>query len=270
MVAEFRQLFHVAVTVPHAFQQALNPVITDHQSPRLRWSGRLVRHDDIAAGIDNAGRLAVAGTRREAAVRAHWSHRRHEVERAMVQERVRSLLTVLLVIVGVSVVIGGILAAALFLGASGFGGAGPPASPPLNGADPLATDTNPPSTQQPTEGTTTDPAPTEPDATEDVTEDADTEPTEGPVSGFSLQASPTTVASMEDVTLQGTFDGPDGTVLQVQRRLEGGDWEDFPVEATVRNGTFTTTIRSGRVGTNEFRMRDDTGAVSNVVTVAVQ
>jgi hypothetical protein len=191
----------------------------------------------------------------------------------MVQERVRSLLTVLLVIVGVSVVIGGILAAALFLGASGFGGAGPPASPPPDGADPLATDTNPPSTQQPTEGTTTDPAPTEPDATEDVTEDVTeddgTEPTEE-ASGFSLRASPTTVASMEDVTLQGTFDGPDGTVLQVQRRLEGGDWEDFPVEATVRNGTFTTTIRSGRVGTNEFRMRDDTGAASNVVTVTVQ
>jgi hypothetical protein len=185
----------------------------------------------------------------------------------MVQERVRSLLTVLLVIVGVSVVIGGILAAALFLGASGFGGAGPPAvPPPPDGADPLATDTGPPSPQPPAEDATTEPAPTEPDATED----ADTEPTEGPVSGFSLQASPTTVASMEDVTLQGTFDGPDGTVLQVQRRLEGGDWEDFPVEATVRNGTFTTTIRSGRVGTNEFRMRDDTGAASNVVTVTVQ
>jgi hypothetical protein len=184
----------------------------------------------------------------------------------MVQERVRSLLTVLLVIVGVSVVIGGILTSALFLGASGFDGADPPAaSPPPDSTDPLATDAPP--TPPSTDDTTTEPEPTEADATE-----ADgTEPTEDAnASGFSLEANPTSVSAMEDVTLQGTFDGPDGTVLQVQRRLEGGDWDDFPVEATVNDGTYTTTIRSGRVGTNEFRMRDDTGAVSNVVTVTVQ
>jgi hypothetical protein len=184
------------------------------------------------------------------------------------RERARSLLTVLLVVVGVSAVIGGILSAALFLGASGFGGAGPSAAPPPAGPDPLATRTDTPTTptqprrvDEPTEVMPTEPEPTNsptPEATE-----------EAPSSGFSLEASPTSVGSMEDITLRGTFDGPDGTVLQVQRRLDGGDWEDFPVEATVNNGQFTTTVRSGRTGTNEFRIRDDTGAVTNVVTITV-
>jgi len=188
------------------------------------------------------------------------------------RDRVRSLGMVLLVVVGVAVVIGGILSAALFLGASGFGGV---SQPEPAGPDPVATQTDPPTgteTPTPPGDTATEPSGTEPDTTEPAptAEPTDEAADDPPSNGITLTANPTSVNAMDDISLQGTFDGADGTVLQVQRRLDGGDWEDFPVEATVRNGQFSTTVRSGRIGANEFRVRDDGGAVSNAVTVTVE
>lgn len=191
-------------------------------------------------------------------------------------DRGRSLVTVLLIVVGASVVIGGILSTALFLGASSFSGAAQPVAPLPHATAtevslPTAAPTGTPADDDQTEPAASDPA-------DDPTQDPTGDPTEDPTAeaiedaqptGISLSASATSVGSQELVSLSGTFDGPDGTVLQVQRRLEGGGWGDFGVQATVRNGEYTTRVRSGRVGTNEFRLRDGTGTLSNVVEVTV-
>ena len=84
-----------------------------------------------------------------------------------------------------------------------------------------------------------------------------------------LQASPTQVRPLGRIDLTGTYRGPGTPTLQVQRR-EGGGWSDFPVQATVRGGTFATYVQTGRGGSNRFRVVDPrTGKASNAVTVAV-
>jgi hypothetical protein len=53
------------------------------------------------------------------------------------------------------------------------------------------------------------------------------------------------------------------------QRFEGS-WVDFPVSASVRGGTFTTYIYTGRSGPNRFRVIDKaTGKKSNPVRVTI-
>ena len=86
---------------------------------------------------------------------------------------------------------------------------------------------------------------------------------------FTLTASPARVGSLQRIDLTGRYKAPNGTVLQVQRR-EGGHWTDFPVTATVNNGTFATYVETGHTGANKFRMLDvRTTEASNTVTVTV-
>lgn len=64
-----------------------------------------------------------------------------------------------------------------------------------------------------------------------------------------------------------------GRTLQVQQSVDGIGFVDFPVTATTRNdGSFGVWVRTGRVGTNEFRMvttLDGQQVVSNAVTVQI-
>ncbi|QLQ09063.1 MAG: hypothetical protein HZY75_00115 [Nocardioidaceae bacterium] len=90
------------------------------------------------------------------------------------------------------------------------------------------------------------------------------DPTDGP-SGegeITLNADQTAVAPGEQISFSGAYDAEDGTVLQIQRR-EGAAWIDFPAEATVRNGAFTTYVFTSRTGDNIWRLFDpDTGRSS--------
>ncbi len=87
---------------------------------------------------------------------------------------------------------------------------------------------------------------------------------------ITLTASPLQVPVYGQITLTGTYSATDGTTLQVQRQESNGTWADFPVDATVTGGTFSTYIETGRTGTNNIRMIDPaTSATSNVVTVDV-
>jgi hypothetical protein len=84
-----------------------------------------------------------------------------------------------------------------------------------------------------------------------------------------LRVSPMTARPMERVNFTGTYQGADNTQLQVQR-FDTGKWSDFGVTATVRVGTFTTYIMTGRSGENRFRVYDPQAQKgSNVLMVTI-
>lgn len=95
-----------------------------------------------------------------------------------------------------------------------------------------------------------------------------------PATGLTLESAVDTVGAGERIDFTGTLEPPvSGIELQVERRTDGGDWEDFPVTVTTNNdGGFSTWIQTGRVGANEFRL---TGTVegapieSNTVSVTI-
>jgi hypothetical protein len=86
---------------------------------------------------------------------------------------------------------------------------------------------------------------------------------------LTLSASPQRVSSMGRIDLHGRYPGHGGASLAVQR-LEGGQWQSFPVSTTVRGGRYSTWVASGRHGPNRFRVVDGgAGNVSPAVTVII-
>lgn len=96
-------------------------------------------------------------------------------------------------------------------------------------------------------------------------------PPGGGTAGFSLTASPQTVNSYQRINLTGSYPGPDGATLTVQRE-EGGIWVDFAtVTATASGGSYATYIESGHTGLNNFRLIDKSnGYISNVALVTIK
>lgn len=96
-----------------------------------------------------------------------------------------------------------------------------------------------------------------------------TEQPSTPSNEISLSASQTAVTAMGQIDLTGTYPGGEGSILQVQR-FTGGSWQDFPVTASVSDGTFATYVQTGQLGVNRFRVADSaTGELSNEVRVTV-
>jgi len=92
--------------------------------------------------------------------------------------------------------------------------------------------------------------------------------------GLMVEASETEVSQDARVDFTGELNPPiEGVELQVERSIDGGDWEDFPVTVTTNDdGSFSTWVASGRVGENEFRLSgeaDGQPVESNTVTVRV-
>ncbi|GAA1935269.1 hypothetical protein [Nocardioides marmoribigeumensis] len=86
---------------------------------------------------------------------------------------------------------------------------------------------------------------------------------------ITLFVAPQNVGPGERINFNGVYTDGEGARLQVQRR-EGGSWSDFPVEATVRGGSFETWIQTSRSGRTKFRVLDkDANRASNVVTVTI-
>lgn len=185
----------------------------------------------------------------------------------------RSLLVGVGALVGVAVLVGGLIGL-VALGAVSMTGLGEPSATvveepslhiPERTSD-AADDTDDPGlTLEDLDGTT---------PTEDADPGSETSPKKEkerrkPRSVISLSVSPLEVAAMERIDLTGTYPGGEGATLQVQR-FEGG-WSDFAgVSATVRGGTFSTFVMTGRSGENRFRVVDRAGGkTSNVVRVRV-
>ena len=111
--------------------------------------------------------------------------------------------------------------------------------------------------------------PTEQIQPQQTQEPGTAQPTAEPAAGISLSAAQQSVSPMQQIDLTGTYDGGDGSILQVQR-MENGSWSDFPVTMSVSGGTFSTYVQTSRTGPNQFRVVDtDTGVESNEVTVTV-
>jgi LysM repeat protein len=86
---------------------------------------------------------------------------------------------------------------------------------------------------------------------------------------FTLTISPTSASTYEHIDLTGTYDAPDGTALQVQRK-ENGSWVDFNATTSVSNHQFHTYIETGHTGVNIFRVADVfRGTSSQIATVTV-
>jgi len=102
------------------------------------------------------------------------------------------------------------------------------------------------------------------------TAEPEPEPTPEATTGkIQLAISPVLARPMERVNLTGTYKGADNVGLQVQR-FEGGNWQDFGVDATVRVGAYATYIMTGRAGEQRFRMFDPQSREgSNVVLVTI-
>lgn len=129
---------------------------------------------------------------------------------------------------------------------------------------------------------------TAPTSTSPATGPATPAATEGPTSAPTTTAAPTTAvdaeitltadrasASTEDlIRLEGVLRPMVADAeLRVQQSVDGIGFVDFPVTATTRSdGSFGVWVRTGRVGSNEFRMVTDvdgTQVISNAVVVQV-
>ncbi len=90
-----------------------------------------------------------------------------------------------------------------------------------------------------------------------------------PAQAITLNASPLKVAAGGRIDFTGVYGGGEGRTLQIQRK-EAGVWTDFPVDATVRGGIFSTWIMTSRTGETKFRVVDTSDQkASNVVTVQI-
>ena len=86
---------------------------------------------------------------------------------------------------------------------------------------------------------------------------------------ISLSAGENSVSPMQQIDLTGIYPGGEGAILRVQR-FENGQWQDFPVTASVSNQTFSTYVQTSRTGVNKFRVIDtDTQLASNPVRVTI-
>lgn len=176
------------------------------------------------------------------------------------------------VLLAVALLIGGIVGLVAIkaadvagLGGGNDGGGDADTGPPVG----LGTNTPPSESVSPTDTTSGAPTTTAPTGPTTPTETSTTtrRPREPAIS---LRADPSQAGTYERVNLTGTYRRGEGAVLQVQRRLPGESWTDFPTDASVSGGSFTTYIETGQTGANEFRMIDTaSGRTSNTVTVRI-
>lgn len=88
---------------------------------------------------------------------------------------------------------------------------------------------------------------------------------------LSLSASVVSATAMQQFQISGTYQGGEGHIVRLQRRMKGSGWTDFGIpDMDVQGGQFSTSVQTGHSGANYFRVKDvDTGKVSNVVKVMI-
>ncbi len=136
----------------------------------------------------------------------------------------------------------------------------------LLGALVAVTDEQPTASPGSTTGSTASPSTVSPSATDTPQAEVDAD--------MALRADRGSAETGELIRLTGTLTPPDGGVtLQVQQSVDGIGFVDFPVTATTRSdGSFGVWVRTGRVGSNEFRMVTDVEGkqiASNPVAVEI-
>lgn len=195
----------------------------------------------------------------------------------MAEEEEQPVLSGLVALVAVAVVVG-LLAgiAALFAsrlvgvdGSSGGGGSAngePAAGDTLYLPDPVPTDpgSGPLVTLAPTDGGS---------SSSSASESATDKPKKNkkpkkPKTAITLSQGAFEVGPGEQLYLSGIYPGGEGSVLDIQNRVGDGSWQDFPVDVSVSDETFTTYVQTGQTGTIEWRVVDKSRKLkSNVVRV---
>lgn len=87
---------------------------------------------------------------------------------------------------------------------------------------------------------------------------------------ITLQSSTPDVSPMQTFTISGVYPDGEGSLMRLQRKVDGA-WQDFGIpDVAVTDGQFSTTVQTGRSGVQKFRMKDmDHNVLSNVVDVTV-
>lgn len=108
----------------------------------------------------------------------------------------------------------------------------------------------------------------------DATDDPEGDETPAGDGAISLSAAQTAVSADERIDISGSIDPPEeGVRLQIQRSVDGSEFEDFPVDPweTNANGEFGGYVQSSRSGENAFRviLVDDPSVTSDTVVVQI-
>ncbi len=112
------------------------------------------------------------------------------------------------------------------------------------------------------------PSGSESESESEEAEDEESESEEPEEGEITLSQGAFEVGPGEQLYLSGIYPGGEGTVLDIQSRVEGGSWDDFPVDVNVANETFSTYVETYRTGTITWRVVDTANGIkSNEVRV---
>jgi len=124
-----------------------------------------------------------------------------------------------------------------------------------------------------------DPVPTTNDGGPAVTldatpsEQAQTQPSESPTvekpkSAISLAAGAPSVSGDEQLYLSGTYPGGEGSILDIEYKVNDQPWREFNLDVNVSGQAFATYVYTSNAGTIKWRMWDKSrNKRSNAVTV---
>lgn len=120
-------------------------------------------------------------------------------------------------------------------------------------------------TLAPSEGDPGETTPTESDEPSEEPSETEKEKAEKEIT---LSQGAFEVSPGEKLYLSGIYPGGEGTVLDVEYRIDGGAWTGFPVDVGVSNETFSTYVETYKTGSIEWRVVDKASKkVSNAVKV---
>ena len=91
---------------------------------------------------------------------------------------------------------------------------------------------------------------------------------EKPKTPINLAAGATAVSGEEQLYLSGTYPGGEGSILDIEYKVNDQPWREFNLDVNVSGQTFATYVYTSNTGTIKWRMWDKSrNKRSNVVTV---
>ena len=97
---------------------------------------------------------------------------------------------------------------------------------------------------------------------------SETPSVEKPKTAINLSAGATSVSGEEQLYLSGTYPGGEGSILDIEYKINDQPWREFNLDVNVSGQTFATYVYTSNVGTIKWRMWDKSrNKRSNAVTV---
>lgn len=91
---------------------------------------------------------------------------------------------------------------------------------------------------------------------------------EKPKTAINLSAGATSVSGEEQLYLSGTYPGGEGSILDIEYKINDQPWREFNLDVNVSGQTFATYVYTSNAGTIKWRMWDKSrNKRSNAVTV---